>query len=106
MAAIKIMTIRHAERPPVDGSIEGVTPSGTKDPAELTVRGWQRAGALIRQRAAAGGLSRSRSFGVRSRRAESRGSPDPVACQPGLRGAKTLMPLSAIRWTSNSDVLR
>ena len=46
MAAEKIMIIRHAERPPDDGSIDGVNMSGTKDPKELTVRGWQRAGAL------------------------------------------------------------
>lgn len=48
MAATKIMIIRHAEKPSDDGSINGVTQSGTKDPEELIVRGWQRAGALVR----------------------------------------------------------
>jgi broad specificity phosphatase PhoE len=42
------MLIRHAERPSADKSIRGVTLEGKKDKEELTVRGWQRAGALVR----------------------------------------------------------
>jgi hypothetical protein len=42
------MLIRHAERPNADKSIRGVTPEGVKNKEELTVRGWQRAGALVR----------------------------------------------------------
>lgn len=42
--APKIMVIRHAEKPnEVDG---GVSPTGLRDKAALSVRGWQRAGAL------------------------------------------------------------
>jgi hypothetical protein len=55
MAATKIMIIRHAERPADDGSANGVTQDGTKDPEELIVRGWQRAGALVRFFAPVGG---------------------------------------------------
>jgi broad specificity phosphatase PhoE len=44
--ATKIMLIRHAEKP-LD-SIQGVDANGTDDPESLTVRGWQRAGALAR----------------------------------------------------------
>jgi hypothetical protein len=44
----KIMLIRHAERPSADKSVRGVTLEGVKDKEELTVRGWQRAGALVR----------------------------------------------------------
>jgi hypothetical protein len=55
MAATKIMIIRHAERPPDDGSANGVTPKGATDPKELSVRGWQRAGALVRFFAPLGG---------------------------------------------------
>jgi hypothetical protein len=44
----KIMLIRHAERPSADKSIRGVTEAGFKNKEELTVRGWQRAGALVR----------------------------------------------------------
>jgi hypothetical protein len=48
MPATKIMIIRHAEKPADDDSTNGVTMAGAKDPEELTVRGWQRAAALIR----------------------------------------------------------
>ena len=48
MSGAKIMLIRHAERPSADKSIRGVTQDGVKNKEELTVRGWQRAGALVR----------------------------------------------------------
>jgi hypothetical protein len=43
----KIMLIRHTERPNTDKSICGVSQAGIKDKEELSVRGWQRAGALV-----------------------------------------------------------
>lgn len=46
--ATKIMMIRHGEKPSNDGSVHGVDENGSHDPNELTVRGWQRAGALVR----------------------------------------------------------
>jgi hypothetical protein len=46
MAAKKIMVIRHAEKPDDTGTVLGITVEGHQDPEELTVRGWQRAGAL------------------------------------------------------------
>ncbi len=48
MACDKIMLIRHAERPNADKSLRGVGFDGRKDKESLTVRGWQRAGALAR----------------------------------------------------------
>ncbi len=42
------MLIRHAERPSADKSIRGVSQEGEKNKEDLTVRGWQRAGALVR----------------------------------------------------------
>jgi broad specificity phosphatase PhoE len=42
------MLIRHAERPNADKSLRGVGFDGRKDKESLTVRGWQRAGALAR----------------------------------------------------------
>ena len=48
MMCNKIMLIRHAERPSADKSVRGVTQEGVKNKEELTVRGWQRAGALVR----------------------------------------------------------
>lgn len=48
MAPTKIMIIRHAEKPSDDGTIVGVSAEGAENPEELTVRGWQRSGALVR----------------------------------------------------------
>lgn len=45
--AAKIMLIRHAEKPHRSPLVHGVTASGKHDPESLTVRGWQRAGALV-----------------------------------------------------------
>ena len=44
----KIMIIRHAEKPGDGNPHRGVTLDGAHDKHELTVRGWQRAGALVR----------------------------------------------------------
>jgi hypothetical protein len=44
----KIMLIRHAEKPDKPNHILGVSPLGEKDKESLSVRGWQRAGALVR----------------------------------------------------------
>ena len=44
--AVKIMVIRHAEKPSNDSPDEGVTQEGERDKESLTVKGWQRAGAL------------------------------------------------------------
>lgn len=44
--ATKILFIRHGEKP--DDSVRGVSEAGGNDPNELAVRGWQRAGALVR----------------------------------------------------------
>jgi len=46
MAPLKIMIIRHAEKP--TGEESGVSPSGAVDNEDLSVKGWQRAGALAR----------------------------------------------------------
>ncbi|QBR70369.1 histidine phosphatase family protein [Beijerinckiaceae bacterium] len=48
MSCAKIMLIRHGERPSADKTVRGVNLEGFKDKEELTVRGWQRAGALVR----------------------------------------------------------
>jgi hypothetical protein len=48
MSCDKIMLIRHAERPSPDKTFRGVNLEGQKDKESLTVRGWQRAGALAR----------------------------------------------------------
>src|SRR6202034_341889 len=43
----RIMFIRHAEKPGVGNNDRGVAADGEHDDENLTVRGWQRAGALI-----------------------------------------------------------
>ncbi|MEN3325494.1 MAG: hypothetical protein V7638_301, partial [Acidobacteriota bacterium] len=43
--AVKVMVIRHAEKPTSD--TYGVTLEGKRESESLTVRGWQRAGALV-----------------------------------------------------------
>lgn len=48
MACDKIMLIRHAERPDRARDSRGVSLDGRKDEESLSVRGWQRAGALAR----------------------------------------------------------
>jgi hypothetical protein len=44
----KILLIRHAEKPVPDLGIGGVDEQGAADKRSLSVRGWQRAGALVR----------------------------------------------------------
>lgn len=46
MADSLVMIIRHAEKPLADGPDFGVDEHGQPDDKSLTVRGWQRAGAL------------------------------------------------------------
>jgi len=46
MKASKIMIVRHGEKPADKGVPKGVTYQGEKDTEALSVRGWQRAGAL------------------------------------------------------------
>jgi hypothetical protein len=44
----KLMVIRHAEKPDRQAGIFGVAETGVADKDELTTKGWQRAGALVR----------------------------------------------------------
>ena len=46
--ATKIMIVRHGEKPDKRDSIHGVDPQGKHDKDELSIRGWQRSGALVR----------------------------------------------------------
>ncbi len=50
------MIIRHAEKPPDSGKPHGVVFDGDTDMESLTVRGWQRAGALVQLFAPANGV--------------------------------------------------
>jgi hypothetical protein len=44
----RLMVIRHGEKPDKANGVEGVSAAGVPDKDELAVRGWQRAGALVR----------------------------------------------------------
>jgi broad specificity phosphatase PhoE len=46
MTAVKIMVIRHAEKPNGDGG-PGLMPDGAENPLALTATGWTRANALV-----------------------------------------------------------
>jgi hypothetical protein len=41
------LIIRHGDKPSKDGAVRGVQADGATDPLSLSVRGWQRAGALV-----------------------------------------------------------
>jgi hypothetical protein len=47
MPPARVMVIRHAEKPDPGSGDGGVAVDGTTDQQSLTVRGWQRAGALV-----------------------------------------------------------
>jgi len=47
MSAPRILLIRHGEKPPDNPPPHGVTKHGDHDDQSLTVKGWQRAGALV-----------------------------------------------------------
>jgi broad specificity phosphatase PhoE len=46
--ATKIMIVRHGEKPDKRDGIFGVTTRGRSNKDDLSIRGWQRAGALVR----------------------------------------------------------
>jgi hypothetical protein len=62
--ARKIMLIRHAEKPAVGEPPYGVTAEGKRESESLTVRGWQRAGALAEYFATRKTRSREASLAV------------------------------------------
>ena len=85
MSPLKVMVIRHAEKPDGTGGVLGVDEAGRPDPNQLSVRGWQRAGALVRFFAPAGG-----NF------AEGIASPSAIfACKP-YGTANSVRPLSTV----------
>jgi broad specificity phosphatase PhoE len=45
---VKLMIIRHAEKPDTQANVAGVSEGGAADKNDLTVKGWRRAGALVR----------------------------------------------------------
>lgn len=83
MTASRIILLRHAEKP--DEEHGGVDAHGHPDGDELSVRGWQRAGALARLFAPGGG-----GLGVPDALFAER----PCAAHPSRRCISTLQPLA------------
>lgn len=84
-----ILVIRHAEEPTPDNAVLGVDETGRPDPNELSVLGWQRAGALA---ALLGDETAARRFGVEQ--PHYLFAPCPTQGKPSTRGMRTLQPLA------------
>lgn len=99
--ATKIMVIRHAEKPSSNGhEVHGVTWEGEREKESLTVRGWQRAGALVSFFAPANGCFHSPSIALPQFLYASK----PVRRNGSRRPLETITPLAeklAIRINSN-----
>jgi len=81
-----IVIIRHAEKPSRDGTIGGVDPAGNADANSLSVRGWQRSGALVRF-VVQGGLGKIPDALVAA---------NPASVDASKRAVQTLTPLSEL----------
>lgn len=88
MPRTTIMAIRHGEKPSVDGTVQGVDPSGAASVDELSVRGWQRAGALVQFFAAEDGVRRA---GIQ--RPDFLFAPGVTHHVTSVRASSTLLPL-------------
>lgn len=85
MAPTKIMLIRHAEKPDEKTNVIGVDEAGTPNPHQLSVRGWQRAGALVRFFAPAGHAC-----------AKNIETPSAIFAARPTNGANSLRPLNTV----------
>mgnify|MGYP003584056171 CR=1 FL=1 len=84
-----ILVIRHAEKPTPDDAVQGVDEAGRPDPNELSVIGWQRAGALA---ALLGDQATLHKLGLGLPRHLF--APCPTADKPSARSMRTLQPLA------------
>jgi broad specificity phosphatase PhoE len=87
----KIMIIRHAEKHQHGMQARGVDENGNPARHELTVRGWQRAGALVQLFAQPGHESRTSAIQV----PRSIFASDAIKESPSLRAMHTAAPLAA-----------
>jgi hypothetical protein len=92
MSCGKIMLIRHSERPSADKTFRGVNLAGRKDKETLTVRGWQRAGALARYFAPRDGHFTDKALARPAVLFACKAGPR----APSLRPQHTLLPLSEL----------
>jgi hypothetical protein len=92
MTCTKIMLIRHSERPSPDKKFRGIDVFGRKDKESLTVRGWQRAGALVRYFAPLDGHFSHNALARPAILFACKAGP----AAPSLRPQNTLLPLSEL----------
>jgi broad specificity phosphatase PhoE len=88
---LKIMIIRHAEKHQHGSHDRGISEDGRPSHHELTVRGWQRAGALVHLFAPPGGRPESCRVGT----PRSIFASDATRDSPSLRAMHTAGPLAA-----------
>jgi phosphohistidine phosphatase SixA len=88
----RIMLIRHAEKHHDGSPDRSVAPDGTHAKHHLTVRGWQRAGALVRYFAPPGGLPPGGPISTPTSIFASAATPK----SPSLRAQHTVEPLAAL----------
>jgi hypothetical protein len=86
-----ILVMRHAEKPTPDDVVRGVDDFGRPNPQELSVLGWQRAGALA---AVLGNANRMRDSGLRQ--PGHLFAARPTADKPSVRSLRTLQPLADV----------
>jgi broad specificity phosphatase PhoE len=84
-----VLLIRHAEKPTPDDAVKGVDEAGSPDPHELSVLGWQRAGALA---ALLGNKAAVQRLGLEPPRHLF--APRPTEDKPSERSMHTLQPLA------------
>lgn len=86
-----ILVIRHAEKPTPDNVVRAVDDFGRPNPHELSVLGWQRAGALA---ALLGNANRRTQSGLKQPRHLF--TARPTAEKPSARSLRTLQPLADV----------
>ena len=86
----RVMIIRHGEKHTDGGRERGVNIEGEHTKHELTVRGWQRAGALARYFAPVGGNPPNARISTPQSIIASAATPD----SPSLRAQHTVLPLA------------
>lgn len=101
--ATKVMLIRHAEKPQGSSRPYGVTAEGEREKESLTVRGWQRAGALAHLFAPAHGRLQDHALA----RPQFLYASKPKRQNGSLRSVETITPLAEkLELKINSDHTR
>lgn len=85
----QVLLIRHAEKPTPDDAVQGVDEAGRPDANDLSVLGWQRAGALATLLS-----TKQQLHELGLRRPTHLFAPCPTSDRPSARSVRTLQPLA------------